>query len=338
MKNKNFRNALLLLLVTGVILYFSLKDDFRTVLNEILSINIFWLVIGVLLLLGYWFLEAVILHKLSQNFKKNYSFYKAFRVQVICQFFSAVTPFASGGQPFQLYAMKKDKFTYGEATSIVVQQFILYQIALVLIGIFALIYNRLFNLYPKVEILQNLVALGFVINAFVIVFLILLAYSKKFDRFIFKFGINFLYFIKVVKDKGSTIERWNKKIEDFTEGAKILTKNKKEFIYMIIISIFSLISLYLTPCVILYGMGDYNSVTPIVTIVSSAYVMLVGSFVPIPGGTGGIEFGFASFFGNFIKGPILPALLLVWRFITYYMVVIFGSIFVNLKGKEEKCE
>ena len=80
-------------------------------------------------------------------------------------------------------------------------------------------------------------------------------------------------------------------------------------------------------------MGDFTSVTPIKAIIASAYVMLIGSFVPIPGGTGGLEYGFIAFYGNFITGPVLSALMLIWRVVTYYFGLILGAIMVNIRGK-----
>ena len=68
-------------------------------------------------------------------------------------------------------------------------------------------------------------------------------------------------------------------------------------------------------------------------IVTSAYVMLIGAFVPIPGGTGGLEYGFISFYGNFITGPSLNAIMLLWRFITYYFGMILGAIILGLRKK-----
>ena len=78
-------------------------------------------------------------------------------------------------------------------------------------------------------------------------------------------------------------------------------------------------------------MGEFNVVSLGVAIVTSSYVMLIGSFVPIPGGTGGLEYGFVTFYGNFITGSKLSAALLVWRFITYYFGLILGSIALNIK-------
>ena len=59
----------------------------------------------------------------------------------------------------------------------------------------------------------------------------------------------------------------------------------------------------------------------------------MGSFVPIPGASGGIEFGFMQFYGNFITGSSLTAVLIVWRFITYYFPMIVGALVFSLEKK-----
>ena len=82
-------------------------------------------------------------------------------------------------------------------------------------------------------------------------------------------------------------------------------------------------------------MGDYLSFTGLEAIVASAYVMLIGSFVPLPGGTGGIEYGFIKFFGIFIISDVkLKALMLLWRFVTFYMGIIVGGIALNIKERK----
>ena len=101
---------------------------------------------------------------------------------------------------------------------------------------------------------------------------------------------------------------------------------------MIIYHFLSLVLLYLVPFILLLGMG--KSINILEAILTSAYVMLIGSFVPIPGGTGGLEYGFIKFYGSFIKGPLLNAIMLLWRFITYYFGMILGAIVLNIKEKK----
>ena len=81
-------------------------------------------------------------------------------------------------------------------------------------------------------------------------------------------------------------------------------------------------------------MRDYTSLNVFTAIITSAYVMLIGSFVPIPGGSGGLEYGFVAFFGYFLQvSGKLTALMILWRLVTYYLGIIAGAIIMNIKEK-----
>ena len=117
----------------------------------------------------------------------------------------------------------------------------------------------------------------------------------------------------------------------------MLFKDKFSFFIMILLEFFALISLYLVPFALFCGIGIY-SINSLTCILIMAYVMLIGSFVPIPGGTGGLEYGFITFFGMVIKGSSLNAIMLLWRFITYYFGMILGAIILNFKKEKTKLE
>ncbi len=52
-------------------------------------------------------------------------------------------------------------------------------------------------------------------------------------------------------------------------------------------------------------------------------------FVPLPGASGAQELGFSMFFSSyFASGDVLYTAVLVWRFFTYYIVVILGALLV----------
>ena len=137
----------------------------------------------------------------------------------------------------------------------------------------------------------------------------------------------------MIKEPGKTKEKWKEYISRFHGGAVILMKDKTHFLKLILWSFLALVSLYLIPMVILFGLGDYHSLSGVITVITSAYVMLVGSFVPIPGGTGGLEYSFMAFYGNFIHGSVLKAVMLIWRFITYYFGIMIGILALNTKEK-----
>lgn len=323
-------NYILLAILTIAIMYFLLKDDFNNIVDVLLNINIWWFLVGFVLIFSYWGLRSLVLKRFTRYFKPGARFLNSFQLTMRTQFFNAVTPFATGGQPYQVYYLAKEGIKVSSSTSIILQNFIVYQIALVFLGMVAVVFNQIFHFYPKVEILQNLVTVGFIANTLVIVIMFLISFNTKFNRMIVKLGIFLLSKLKIVKDKDSKLKEWDNYINNFHDSATILLKNKKDFIYGILLNLIALIALYLVPLVMMYAIG-LNVFSPLEAVVTSAYVMLLGSFVPMPGGTGGLEYGFLAFYGNFLTGSALTALMLLWRFITYYLGMILGAIALNVK-------
>lgn len=333
-KLKKVANVIVLALVTCLVLYFSLKDNFNTIINEIINVNIFWLVISFLLALSFWFFKAIATTRIANIFKKDYSIKQGMRLVLETNFFHAITPFAVGGQPYEIYSLKKSKLKITEATNVSIVNFIVYQIALVLLGIIAIVYNHHFVLLKENDLLKNLVVVGFLVNFIVIVALFLLTCTKKINKILMKFIIKVLNKIHIVKNKDEKIKQFNEYLNEFHQGAKILLHDKKLFIKLIFVHFIGLISSYLIPLTLAYAMG-ISSYTGIEAIVLSSYVMLIGAFVPIPGGTGGLEYGFMTFYGSFIKGSKLNAIMLLWRFITYYFAMILGAILLGIRKKEK---
>lgn len=327
-------NILILIIITLLVLYLALKDDFSVTINKILTLNIFWFLVGVFLVISYWFLRSLVFKIFVKQFKKGYRFREAFRLFVITQFFHAVTPFASGGQPYEIYALKKRGLKLADATNISIQNFIVYQIALILLGIVAIVSNSMFHIFKEVGLLKELVLIGFIVNFAVTVGLFIVSFAKKINYFIIQKVINILSHIKLVRDKERLLTKWENYINDFSDGAKVLVNNKKMFFMTIFINFIALLSLYLVPLATFYSMGDFKNIDGLLSIASCAYVMLIGSFVPIPGGTGGLEYGYIQFFGNFVGGSVLKASMLIWRFLTYYFGMILGAIVFNIRGKE----
>lgn len=332
-KLSNKTNIIVLVLITLLVLFFTLKDNFNETLHQILSMNVLFLLLAFFFIFIYWIFKSYSMYTFTRKFNSKFTFRESFQLLLRTQFFNAITPFATGGQPYQIYYLKQSKLEYTEATGVVLANFIVYQIALVSLGIVALLCNNLFDIFPKVRLLSKLVALGFIINTIIIILMFVLSFCKKIDKKILNFGINIFTKLHIVKDRDKRIKKWDKNINDFYNGALILVKDKKLFIQNIIYNFLGLISLYLIPLIILYGTGDFTSITARDAIISSAYVMLIGSFVPIPGGTGGLEYGFTQFYGNFIAGGKLSAVMLMWRFVTYYFGLIMGGIALNIKRR-----
>ena len=333
---KNIRkNTFILLTLTIVILYVILKDNLKEIINSIKIMDYRFILVAILLYFMSIIIKACVVYK-TVNQKEQFSLLESIKHSFIVQFFNGITPFSTGGQPMEIYMLKEHIVSYTKATNIIIQNFIFYQTALVIFGIVAVTYNYMFHLLPENLLLKKLVLIGFIINTLVAVGLFIITFSKKLTKKISKIIIKILSKINIIKNKEKITNNWNKKLDEFHESAKILRKNKKLFIFGVVMNIISLTLLYIIPLLIVYSLKDYNSINIIETLTSSAYVLIIGAFVPIPGATGGIEFGFLEFFGNFLSKKIISTVLLIWRFITYYLGMIIGALAFSMEKKEVK--
>lgn len=340
MKNLK-KNSIILLAITIIVLICVLKDDFSNIINTLSGANYFWILIALLcFFIGIAF-EAKAYQEIIQGYEYDYTFKKSYKMLLITKFFNGITPFSSGGQPMQVYMLKKDGIRLTKATNIIIQNFIIYQAALVIFGIIAIGINYSLKLFTEVTLLKQLVTIGFLINTLVMLGLIVISFSSKFNHFIINKTILIMGKLKLIKDREKTLEKWREKVDDFHEGAEYLKKNKLLCLRTFIYNMIYLTLNYAMPYFVILALAKTTTdATILKSICASAYVLIMGSFVPIPGASGGIEYGYLKFFGNFIGGTLLKASLLIWRTISYYLPMLVGGILFNINTKrgDEKCE
>jgi len=228
MKNKKL-NIFIIAFLTLIVLYFSLKDDYQKIIPLLFEANIIWLFIAYLFVLSYTFLKSIVTHNIILSFKK-FDFLKTFKLQLMTFFFNAVTPFSSGGQPFQIYVLNKNKISIASSTTIVLQETIIHQIAVSIMLIIAFVLNQIFNIYELNLTLLLFVIISFLINGIVVVFLIILSQGKKIDSIFGKAIINLLAKLKIINNKAEKLKKFENSVSEFTLASKKLLQNKSKFI------------------------------------------------------------------------------------------------------------
>ena len=324
------KNAIFLLLISVIVLIVVLHDDFNAIVKAFQNINYSYIIIALL----FYFISVSIkgfVNYLIVNDKKKISIREAIKHNFIAQFFNGITPFSSGGQPMEIYMLTEHDISLTKATNLTIQNFIFYQIALVICGLIAVSYNFIFHIFPKEHLLQHLVLLGFLINILVVIVL-MFSTRERFVKVIYNTIKKVSKFFKIkIND-----EKLKDTFVEFSTGMTELKKRRKLTVIGIFLNVVSLCSLYCVPLFVIYSLGVFSNLSIIDTIVSSAYVYLIGAFVPAPGGSGGIEYGYTQFFGNFVGIEIISASLLIWRFITYYLGMIIGALLFSLEKKVKK--
>ena len=330
--NKIKKNTFILVIITAVIIFFIVKDDFTNILNTLSKTDYKYIIIAIICYVIYIVLRSYI-NYLVVNEKDKYSLKESIKHNTIVLFFNGITPFSTGGQPMEIYMLTEHKISLNKATNATIHSFIFYQIALVLLGVFAVIYNFSFHIFPKVAFLRELVQLGFLINILVVVILAVVTLSDKATMFFVRILVSILNKFHLLDKYPNLINNIEEKIKKFTKSSKEILKNKKLLIYGIFINFVGLIFLYIIPYFIICAIGEATSINVIEAITASAYVMVVASFIPIPGASGGIEYSFSKFYINFISKSSIATVLLIWRFITYYLGMIVGALLFSLEKK-----
>lgn len=332
MKNVK-RNSIIILIVTIVVLYFVLRKNFKQTLILLASANHWLILLTLVIYLIHLLLETYVFYKTVTDYEKDYPFLKVFSINMITKFFSGITPLATGGESMQVVELKKDGIRITDGTNIAIQNYAYYQFAVLFFGALAIIFNYSFHLFKGVPFLKTLVILGFIIHLVIIILLALVSFNKRFSAWIVRTGIKILskFKFKTLKNLDKKKEKIEKSCEKFYNGAQQIKKNKKEFFIRLIIRIFSMAFYYAIPYFITMAIGEKTTLTLWIAIVASSYVYFSGSYVPIPGASGGMEYVFLTFFGNFIADNPLAVVLVIWRFITYYLPTLVGGIIFNIR-------
>lgn len=331
MNNKTKRNFLIILIIAFLVMVFSFKSDYENIIKMFSNINYIWLAIAVIVVVLYHLLDAYFIYYYCKKHNLKYTFWQGVEAQQTGAFFSAITPFSSGGQFAQVLVFSKQKINTKQSASMLMLSFISWQTVLVLFGIFALLFN--YNtMLATYQAFFNLVFIGFLINLFVIVGLFLGAFSKKFHYFIFSYIIPFLGKIRIIKnveEKKISAMQWLALFRD--EFSNILL-HKDLMFRRIMTDILKIFTFYSLPFFAARALNIEVSIYQIqMIIILTGFVYMITAFVPLPGAAGGTEGTFVLLLGP-VLGPATTSVMLLWRFLTYYLPMLSGFvIFAGIK-------
>lgn len=318
------------LLISALILMI-MNGEIKNVFEALRVIKPIFLFASLILIIAYWFFEATILHMLLTRVNEKLSFKKSLMITLAGQFFNGITPFASGGQPAQLYMLHKNKVALGKGASVLTKKFIAYQAALVLYGLVVLIFESQF-FTDQISNFVYLGAIGFFINFCVIIGLVMMACNYKLTKKIIlgislKLRKKFDYF-KVTHKTRKILHQVNIFHQQMMENNQKINV----LFFSFILSLLQLTFYFSIPIMIGFGF-QLTFVSLFYVIGAAAFVAMVTSFIPLPGAALGAEGSFYIVFQIFFPSNLIVTTLLLWRIITFYLPIAVGGavVFANQK-------
>lgn len=347
-KNKYSFKSLLSKIILGLaitifilLLIIFLTTDTKNIVQAFKHINIPNLCVAISLTIIYFILSPITTCILTKTNKCNISMLDTYLIANTEHFFNGITPFATGGQPFQVYSYARLNVTPADSTGILIMN---YLINVAFINLFAIISVIIFpQLLQAVGNLLPLIIVGFAVNILAYLLIVLLACSERVADFLVKL-LTLLSKIKVLnKFIVPAIPAFQKYCNDTQTAFKALWKHKLTALICFFIRTITMLIYY---AITFYILRSFNINVQykdfLFVMCGTAFVIIGCVFVPTPGGSGGIEFAFTSIFvfiASGITSDIGASGMLLWRILTYYGLMFISFInYLILEKRTNKFE
>ena len=301
------------------------------------------LIPGLLLLFASLAIAAIRTVILLRPLDGELGFSEAFANTLLNSFFSAITPFAAGGQPFQIYDLTLRKVGVSQAAAAVITKFLVTNLATNILTL--LFIPRYLKLLSKGGMGGKIIVAGAIIT-FVIGFLFTVAvFSRRvfmgFFRLLSKCRLLLFLLERLLKKNSEELlMSMESKFVEYGDAMKsIWLKSKKTILLDLLLAFVYLFLNYGIFYAILVSMAGFGN-KPVSLFVDSVAVQSLLSYVvyylPTPGSSGGFEAGMFLLTKGMISEEIGGTVISLWRFTTYHFLIFAGLLVFTINMRRNR--
>ena len=295
------------------------------------SLQIWLLAPALIAFLAHFFCEVYKYYIVIQHFSKKKDWRLALETVLIGRYYDNVTPSAIGGQPFQIYHMRKNGGIEKEHADIIpVIGFISMQAAFVTMSLLVILFGA--NIVIS-DVAYAASYFGIILYSFSPVSVIFFALKPKAATKLTSGAIRFLHKLHIVRDFEKTEAMALARVEGYASSIRRVIKNKKLALKVMGLSFAGQILLYSIPFLVVTAFGGSIGYLP--AIMTAITIQTAISFVPTPGNAGVAEGSFYLVFATLGNGDAFWAML-TWRFFSYYSFIILGALLYLNLGIEKR--
>ncbi|HKL73967.1 MAG TPA: lysylphosphatidylglycerol synthase transmembrane domain-containing protein [Clostridia bacterium] len=270
----------------------------------------------ILLIIG----DTIVFATLTKRMKMEKNIAVAIKLSIYGRYYDRITPWAIGGEPFQLAYLIKNKMKVSDAGAVTMSRHIIRFFVTAIAVITILIASRI-----TTDIWVMVVAILSVLAGLIVpTFMIICVFKPKLGTGIAKGVIGILHRLKIVKDYDKQLANLQKGVDNFLHGLEYLSANKKVIIVIGLVALTELFANNAIPFFIIKGLGVELCFWEI--FVLCIFVNYASSFAPTPGGAGLAELSFYAIFASYLGGGLLFWAVLFWRITIYYAPIIIGFV------------
>lgn len=326
-KKKTILNSIIFLFLIFVTYYIIFRgQNIYRMYKQINELNIFYVIIAVIIMLIYYLTEAINVKNILTVFKEKISLLKMLRYTFVSFFFSSITPGATGGQPMEVYYLKKEGIKVSNSTMAILIHLCGYHFSSIIFAIIGV------TIMP--EVLNNGVLYFFIfgtlLNLIPVTATIIGIFFPKLAVKIVGLLIKLLKSLKI-KNIEDISEKINTELEIYQQSANYIKNNLKSFLHAMLLSTINMILYYSVPFFIYKAFG-LSGKTIIDIVLLQAIIHGTVCSMPLPGTVGVTETVFLLVYDMIYPSHLLQSALLVNRFINFYLFV-FVSLVVYIITK-----
>ena len=321
-KSTIFNIVLITVVILAVILVIILNGDIEVTWNTLIHANLNWVLAAFGCWVGFVLLDAFFMQAFFIQQGIRIGYHHNIYVALIGMFYSNVTPAATGGQPMQVMSLKRRGVNPGISSTGVAVKFFCWQLALLMAGTALWIFN------PDALDLTGkpiaFIVLGYLLNGAAVAVVFLLALRPRAVTGLINFVLKAGSKLHLIKNPDATRQKMEHSIDEFNSSVDMIKNHPFQLIRLIMIEILQVVSLMSITYFVYRAVGlsevDYLDILTIQTLL---YITV--SFFPLPGAAGAQEIGFSGFFKG-VFGETCSAAMLIWRFFTYYIMILLGLV------------
>lgn len=334
---KKYGGVLYIALMTiAIAVVLSCTNELDQILETLAALHRGWLAATLGCVVAYLFLRMAMMRFYLKCRGHRLSWRSVAGVTGAGQFYSAITPSASGGQPMQVLQLKRLGVPVSLGTACVCVKFLGFQAAFLILG-GVLAFGHLPMLSDQLFGFRWLVVLGYLVNAGLLAAVVLTIPRTRIvdtlTRSIIALGAK----LRLVKNRERTLERFQGLVRDYRDALIQLLRTPLDAAIMFLFSLLQVLAYMSVPVCLYHALGLTGTRT-LVILTLQLQLFVAAAFIPLPGAAGAQESGFCIFFRGIFPEDSIMAAMVCWRFFSYYLLMILGFVMMIAGGSLRRAE
>lgn len=320
-----------LVVLVGIFIWQFLNEP-PTSLPELLQskLNWWWLIVAIGLFFLINFLDSARINLAIKKVSGRSRPHLSYKSIAICRYYDALTPLATGGQPFQVYYLNKRGLNASSATSVPLAKYIYSQVTYILFSLIVLLCGSGFITTSVNPLVMTLCYIGLALNLLLLLAIFFLSISKKVAPRIMFGLLKMLKWMHIIKDSRSLFKKVMRTVKEYVSTFRMFMTSGWLMFFEFLLSIALTLATYSIAFVVYCVFCDFDISLWYTFLTLQLVCDLAISFVPIPGGAGTAEISYSTLFASYYTmagaGNVFVWAILLYRIMTYYAYLIQGGI------------